>query len=469
MNGSAKLVLELTSFFTKTVERVVEAAVGYGSLHDARSFEATVKQQVDALGAVLMESTWVMRMQEQQIPSSLPCECGLHKHKKGRMPRTIETVLGTVELKERYYFRCDKCGSSEVLGDELRGFSDYSQLAEERMAYAGKEDEFEKAAETLEHQGILKVTGATIRRVCLRLAERLKKKTDADMLRQYEREGIKPEDRPSHLAVGIDGVMVGRIDEQHRHRKSEKKGPVPDKGKLEHFFHEVKTLVMFSFDEEGETQRKTYYATQQEVEAFRTYVALEAQRRQADLADVLAFLGDGAPWIWKTAQELFPDAVEILDWYHAMEHIWAIGRARFGSEEKAIWAWVKAHELELWGGQVTNVIEAIRTASQELGLPDQSLSETARASDPRWIAHRGIHYFETNASRMDYPSYRARNLPIGSGTVESACKHVVAKRMKGSGMRWDEPGAEAILDLRCAYLNGRWNELWPAPIFKMAS
>jgi hypothetical protein len=260
----------------------------------------------------------------------------------------------------------------------------------------------------------------------------------------------------------VDGTMLGRIDVQHRKRRSRRTGrKVRGKRALKHFFHEVKTLVVFNFDRSGQALRKTFHATQERVEDFREKVALEASKRGAATARKLVFLGDGAAWIWKTAAERFPRAVQILDWYHAVEHLWAIGRARFGADDKRLWAWVKQREQELWDGKLDAVIAALRVVSAELGAPDPSLGDEARERDVRWIAHRGSGYFEENRGRMNYPAYRASNLPIGSGVIESSCKHVVGDRMKRTGMRWDEEGAEDVLALRCLDLNGRWDSLWP--------
>jgi hypothetical protein len=188
---------------------------------------------------------------------------------------------------------------------------------------------------------------------------------------------------------------------------------------------------------------------------------LEAGKRGAALARRLVFLGDGAAWVWKTAEELFPKAIQVLDWYHALEHLWAVGRVRFGSDEKALWAWVQAREKELWEGRMEEVLARLREVSRVLGAPDPKLSPEARERDPRWIAYHNVGYFEENRGRMDYPRYRAENLPVGSGVIESSCKHVVGDRLKGSGMRWDDEGAEDLLALRCLDLNGRWDHLWP--------
>jgi hypothetical protein len=458
---SAQAILDLMSFFVQMVKNVLQAMEGFGTTYDARSLEAYVEAQGKAIALVTYETCWRMRMQERAVPKSLPCACGQRQHHKGVRTREMRTVLGAMNLDTRQYFYCDHCQRSTYQGDELRGEGDFSQLAEDRLAFMGKDGAFESAAEVLHHLGLLTVAASTIRDVCNRLGAGLRATLDHQMAQQHCPEDVAAEERPVGLGISVDGVMLGRVDPQHRQRKSRKPSrKVRGKTALKNFFHEVKTLVIFEFNQAGKTLRKTYQATQERVEDFRENVALEAQKRGAQSAELLVFLGDGAPWIWKTAAELFPRAIQILDWYHAMEHVWAVGRAKFGSREKELWAWATARETELWHGNVNAVIAAVKVVSAELGTPDQSLSDTARAVDRIWIAYRAIGYFEDNQQRMNYPEYRDKNLPIGSGVVESACKHVVASRMKHAGMRWDEPGAENILALRCHYLNGRWDSLW---------
>ena len=106
--------------------------------------------------------------------------------------------------------------------------------------------------------------------------------------------------------------------------------------------------------------------------------------------------------------------------------------------------------------RVLEVGAAIRAMADELGVAPEGANDL----DPRVILRRNVGYFEDNASRMKYPEYRAKGIPIGSGVAESACRHVVASRLKGPGMRWDEPGAEAILRLRTLELSGRWDRFW---------
>lgn len=457
--NSAKAVLDLIPFFTEVIKRIFDAVNGLGTTHDARSLEAYVGAQCKALGAVILELGLKLRARELPVPVSMPCACGHRKHHKGKRSREIRSTLGPLNLEERHYYFCDTCRTSEYWGEELRGAADFSQLAEDQIAWMGKEGVFDQAAKNLSHLGLFEVASSTVRNICNRLGRAVRERAEHQAALQHCGT-VAVEEKAVRLGISMDGVMLGRIDPQHRKRKSEKKGKVRGKTPLTHFFHEVKTLVVFEFNAAGEALRKTYHATQDRVEDFREMVSLEAQKRGVETAAVLVFVGDGAAWVWKTAQELFPKATQVLDWYHAMEHVWAVGRAKFGGKEQELWAWVMKRETDLYNGKVQAVIDAIRTVSGELGMPDQTLSDQARALDPRWIAYRNIGYFEDNRERMNYPAYRAQGLPIGSGVVESACKHVVASRCKRAGMRWDESGAENILALRCLALNGRWDSAW---------
>lgn len=460
---SASALADLIVFFGQAVKLIFQAAAKLGTEHDARSLEAYVEQQMKALGAVILEAALRLRTATQKVPDYLPCACGHRLHGMGPRPKSVRGVLGDIEL-ERYYFYCDRCKARTYVGDELQGQTEFTPLAEERIVLAGKEGAYAKAAALLKRWGILEIAASTVRKVCRRLGHRLRAQLDHDAAQQHSAD-LNAEERSELLYIGVDGTMIGRVDPQHRRRKSRcPSRKVRGKTALANFFHEVKTLVIFSTDKAGAVARKTFYATQARIEGFREQVTAEAARRGAATAKQLVFLGDGAAWIWKMAKELFPQAIQILDWYHATEHLWAAARARFGVNEQGLRAWIEQRKTELWDGKFDEVLTALRTASADLGVPDQSLSDEARERDPRWIAFRTIGYFEENRARMDYPRYRALNLCIGSGMVESSCKHVVGGRLKGTGMRWDEDGAENILALRCHDLNGRWDSLWPVKI-----
>jgi hypothetical protein len=173
--------------------------------------------------------------------------------------------------------------------------------------------------------------------------------------------------------------------------------------------------------------------------------ALEVVGRQGDLAGPplatlreAVVLGDGAPWIWHLAAEHFGARTEIVDFYHAAEHLAALGKALHAAADPHAATWAARAAAVLWH----------RGAAALLPHLGRARAAGAEAAEARRL-ERG--YVRANAARMAYPAFRARGLPVGSGAVESACKHVVQQRMKRAGMRWGEAGGRAMLAL-CAHV-----------------
>jgi hypothetical protein len=194
-----------------------------------------------------------------------------------------------------------------------------------------------------------------------------------------------------------------------------------------------------------------YVAGRFTAEAFGPHLYALAHRCGLPCADQVVALGDGAPWIWNLVSEHFPAAVQIVDLWHAREHVWDVARAAFGrtcTQEAAVWA---KHGCSLLAeGKVEELIEAIRR------LPPVAPEPGASRSVPDIEAD----YFCTNAERMRYPVFRAQGMHIGSGIAEAACKTVVSTRAKRSGMRWTPAGLKAILALRTAVLNQEFDQRW---------
>src|SRR5208283_274914 len=153
--NSAQAVLDLIPFLTEAIRRIFAAIAGLGTIHDSRSLEAYVMEQCKALGVIILEIGLKQRMRSQAVPLSLPCACGHVQHHKGKRPRAVRTTLGVLNLEERHYYHCDHCQAGTYRGDELRGQSDFSPLAEDQMAWLGKEGAFAEAAENLKHLGLL--------------------------------------------------------------------------------------------------------------------------------------------------------------------------------------------------------------------------------------------------------------------------------------------------------------------------
>lgn len=175
-------------------------------------------------------------------------------------------------------------------------------------------------------------------------------------------------------------------------------------------------------------------------------LSAEAERRGYDQAQERVTLGDGARWIWGISSEHFPTGQEIVDWYHAVDHLWTVAHLSF--QDKAHRErWVKQRKTELWLGQAEQIAILIQTLAQQ--QPDQQAELNAEAG-----------YFRNNHRRMQYQEFREEGYPIGSGTVESGCKQLITMRMKGPGMRWSRSGAENLLALRAAYLSDNWDDAW---------
>lgn len=164
------------------------------------------------------------------------------------------------------------------------------------------------------------------------------------------------------------------------------------------------------------------------------------------------FIADGAPWIWNRIPDLIekvgidPAKVrQIVDFYHAVEHLNAVAALRKGWNEKRRRQWVSRHTRYLWTGQNELVVAAVR--------------QIARGRNCKLLA-REMSYFESNLKRMQYAKARNSRLPIGSGPMESAIRRVINLRMKGNGIFWLEENAEAMIMLRSFYKAERWYDLF---------
>jgi hypothetical protein len=177
--------------------------------------------------------------------------------------------------------------------------------------------------------------------------------------------------------------------------------------------------------------------------AFAARVVREATRRGVDRAARRAVLGDGAKWIWNLADEHVPDAVQIVDRFHAKQHLSDVGKAIYGATSEGGRAWSQARHDELDEGKTEAILAALTIHA--------GANEEAR---------KCIGYLEDNRDRMRYPQFRAAGLCTSTGVVEAGCKVAIGTRLKRTGMHWTVAGADAIIALRCCKLSGRFEEFW---------
>jgi hypothetical protein len=160
-----------------------------------------------------------------------------------------------------------------------------------------------------------------------------------------------------------------------------------------------------------------------------------------DAASEVVVLGDGAHWMWNLAELHFPDATQIVDWYHASQYLWQAAPVIAGPDSAQRTAWAREQETALWAGNVAAVLEALQPHAGRGDAVDDAISS-----------------YTNHQHRMAYATYRARGLQIGSGTIESACKQLVSARLKLAGMIWNTAGAEGVAVVRAWLRSERWDE-----------
>jgi hypothetical protein len=176
---------------------------------------------------------------------------------------------------------------------------------------------------------------------------------------------------------------------------------------------------------------------------FAERVLREATRRGFTEAPRCAVLGDGSAWIWNTTGELFPQAIQILDRFHAKQHLSDVGKIVHSANSEERRQWIQLRYDELDEGRIEPLLQAL----------DQRAPEYDEA-------RKCAEYFRHNRQRIRYPEFHAQGLCTATGVVEAGCKLAIGTRLKRSGMHWTESGANAIIALRCSKLSGRYEDFW---------
>ena len=418
--------------------------MGTGGLADFQALETEARRVALQLMGQAVASKLNADRSDEHGPH-LPCACGAEARFAGRRPKTFTTALGPLTL-ERAWYHCDQCHCGFSPRDRALGIDDtcLSPAALRMLAITAARTSFAGTSALLRELAGLAVAPKTVERH----AEALGREVADDECRVIEPE---PCDAPT-LYLGLDGTGVPA-------RKGEVEGRGGKQPDGSAKTREAKLAVVWSaqtHDQEGRPVRDpdsaTYNAaiesiatrdTEPEPAPFARRIVREAERRGFDTAQRQVILGDGAPWIWNFADEHFPDAIQIVDIFHAKGHVFEVAKAIYGAGCEVGERWAKQRREELDAGRVDEVIGALR-----------SHAESCEA------ARKDVEYFSTNRERMNYPTFRAMGLCVATGVVEGGCKHIVGTRLKRGGMRWTVAGANAIIALRCAVESNRFDDFW---------
>ncbi len=309
---------------------------------------------------------------------------------------------------------------------------------------------FDPAALALNEDWGTHLDGKQVQRWAEALGHRLTLSREAEV-RAFEA-GVRPlapANEPLLLVIGMDGGRVQTREKQGENGsrwREDKVGTVasylPGDGTPD---HPPQRLVT------------TYVATMGASEAFGQLLHVEAERRGLRQAATVLVLGDGGNWIDPLSEREHLHDQRIIDFYHAAEHLHAAARAALGRDTPAAAELAEQLQDALWAGRIGAVIATLSDHAQRWGPPQ----ETDGADHPRRVLANNVGYFQTHRTHMDYPAYRQRGWPIGSGVTESAVKQF-NKRVKGTEQFWSLPGVEAILSLRALWLSQdeRWPRYW---------
>lgn len=432
---------------TRLAASAVRSLAAAGGPDGLASVELAIRTAMHRLGGSLLEE--LLSLDPGQRGPRVECGHGHRAAFVGYRGKRLDTVLGPVTVRRAWY-HCLSCGGGLAPRDTELGIAGASLSPGLRrmVARVGARSPFAQGRRDLAELAGIELTAKRVERSTEADGEMVKATSEATASAVLAGRVVPfaPADPVERLYVALDGTGVPTVPRDTAGRR----GKGPD-GRAR--TREVKLGCLFTGtgpDERGQPVRdpgsSSYVATLGTAEQFGALLYAEARRRGAGRAEQLVVLGDGAPWIWGLAAEHFPGAIEIVDLYHAREHLHALSAlvaAALGADGPG---WLADRLAELDRGDVA----ALLAATRQLALPDAQAKEVEKA----------IGYFETNRERMRYAQFRALGLFVGSGAVEAGCRAVVAQRLKLSGMRWTVRGASAIVSLRCEDASGRWDEVW---------
>lgn len=326
--------------------------------------------------------------------------------------------------------------------------TEFSPGARRMQALVGQDTPFDHGREQMKLLAGLEVTTKPVERVAETIGADVAQREQQQIDRAVQLDLPITVGEPVRiLYIQMDGTGVPVV----------KKETVGRKGKLDGLpahTREVKLGCVFTqtaWDKEGYAIRDpdatTYVGAIEAAEEFGKRLYVEGWNRGWSRAQKKVVIGDGAEWIWNLAGQHFPGAIQIVDLYHARQHLWELARRLRPNDEAGQKRWMVIHQDLLDRGRIKKLTVALRSIRTD----NPELAEKLRTE---------ADYFQRNALRMRYPKFRRQHLFAGSGVIEAGCKTVVGSRLKQSGMFWTLRGANAILALRCCHLNARFEDYW---------
>jgi hypothetical protein len=361
----------------------------------------------------------------------------------GQRVRKLHTLMGEIKIERGYYLDIQTGKYVYPFDEEYRiGGSSYSPGALRAVSKLGAYLPY-----GFSDKEITELTGIDFGS---KAVERITKEIGSEVMAYNDsKEKLMPpysKTTKQTAYLAMDGTGIPMTKETLKGRKGKQTEEAKTREvKLGCIFTQTTTDADgYPIREEGST---TYLGGILSAKEFSEHIEIEAGQRLPTGAKNMCILGDGAAWIWNIADELFPEARQILDLYHAREHYWNVAKAFFpeGSRKQKSWAEKRKNELD--EGKVNLVIRAITRLKP-------------RTEEQKKVCKTERGYFIKHKGKMKYNEYRKMGLFVGSGVLEAGCKSLVGHRLKQSGMHWSIKGADAVIALRCCIFSNQWEDFW---------
>lgn len=388
--------------------------------------------------------------------TEIECACGGKLQYQRYRAATIWSVFGKVVYKRAYYAGC-VCQRGHAPVDCRYGIEAGKVTAglAHLIALSGVKASFDEGRKWLKEYLLFEVSENTIRSETQKMGA-LQREADQELVKEMQDEkSLQQRERSQPAACDI---LYGSIDAAKV--RIEPRDPQEKVLENRETWRDLKVGCWY----EGEVVPVRQQSNRQKEKAQREGVVLRAKNKKyfcdiaeakdfgkllwatgcaagADRTHRLVFICDGAVWIWNLIDQYFPNAIQIVDWYHAADRLKRIAEEVFSTLEERQ-PWLKQVTEDLWQGKVELVIEACRPL----------------AKNSKW-AQQSLTYFSKNKERMRYDQFRTSNLLIGSGIIESGCKQIVSQRLKLPGAQWNLDGAILTAKARTAWMSGDWQKL----------
>jgi predicted SprT family Zn-dependent metalloprotease len=421
MDFSTEVVEEISTIVAEEIGKLIQAE----KIEDLQELENGIREMVKEVGGRTYEK--VLEIEDQKLGKRVGCECGGQAQRISKRDAQMMSVFGWVNYRRSYY-GCCQCGEKQNRLDQdwdLRP-GQVSPVMGKLLAIAGVDVAFDRACRKIQEFLLVEVSDNTLRKQTQLMghkqahleAQWIQESHKAAWLQGREREITRV---PERLYGSMDGAQVP-IGEEWRELKS---------------LSWYRVAAVYG-QEQPKAQEISYHCDIAPAREFGRLLWATGVRRLADKAKELIFVCDGAAWIWKLVSHYFPQAIQIVDWYHACEYLTPIAEAVF-SRKSERQKWLQKVKDWLWHGSIHKVIRACQRYRQHPLVAE--------------AAQRAVTYYTNNQHRMDYAEYRKKGYWIGSGTVESACKQIATARLKIAGARWTISGAIATAKARAAWLS----------------